>query len=120
MAPLPCLNTMPFLPHILTLASTWGPCPPQSVSLLRPAHSPASSSNWLRLFSSQIFSCTNTPKISSGLFFLLTPPMKTEETECSEMSTYKIQTPGTLKKKGIQHSEHGKSLKSRISAVFPT
>jgi len=43
-------------------------------------------SNQLRLFSSQTFSRINSPTISSWLFFLLTPPMKMEKTECSEMS----------------------------------
>jgi len=36
-----------------------------------------------------------------------------EQTECSEMLAYKIQTLGNYPEKSIQHSEHGKSLKSR-------
>jgi len=40
--------------------------------------------------------------------------MKMEETECSETSAYKIQTPGNYTERNIKHSEHGKSLKSRI------
>jgi hypothetical protein len=40
--------------------------------------------------------------------------MKMEETECSEMSAYKIQTPGNYPEESVQHSEHGESLKSRI------
>jgi hypothetical protein len=36
-----------------------------------------------------------------------------EQTECSEMSANKIQTPGNYPKGKIQHTEHGKSLKSR-------
>jgi hypothetical protein len=36
-----------------------------------------------------------------------------EQIECSETSAYKIQTPGNYPKEGIQHLEHGKSLKSR-------
>ena len=55
----------------LLLASAWGFCPPQPVSLLE--HVPPS--DWLRLLSSQTFSHINTPPISSQLFFLLTPPM---------------------------------------------
>ena len=51
-------------------------------------------SDWLKLFSSQTFSHTNTPTISSRLFFLLIPTMKMEHTECSETSAYKIQTLG--------------------------
>jgi len=35
-------------------------------------------------------------------------------TECSETSTYKIQTPGNYPEESIEHSEHGDSLKSRI------
>jgi len=39
--------------------------------------------------------------------------MKMEETECSEASAYKIQTPKNYPEENIQHSEHGESLKSR-------
>jgi len=38
-----------------------------------------------------------------------------EQTECSEMLAYKIQTPGNYPKESIQYSEHGESLKSRIT-----
>jgi hypothetical protein len=38
--------------------------------------------------------------------------MKMEQTECSETSAYKIQTPGNYPEESIDHSEHGKSLKS--------
>jgi hypothetical protein len=42
-------------------------------------------------------------------------PIKSERTECSETSAYKIQTPrGNYPEENIQHSEHGESLKSRI------
>jgi hypothetical protein len=34
--------------------------------------------------------------------------------QCSETSAHKIQTPGSYPEESIQHSEHGKSLKSRI------
>ena len=44
--------------------------------------------------------------------------MKMEQTECSEMSAYKIQTPGNYPKECIQHSEHSESLKSRSIVVF--
>jgi len=40
-------------------------------------------------------------------------PMKMEQTECSETSTYKILTPGNHPKESIQHSGHSESLKSR-------
>jgi hypothetical protein len=45
---------------------------------------------------------------------LLTPPMKMEQTECSEMSAYKIQTLGNYPKERMKHSEHSGSLKSRL------
>ena len=41
--------------------------------------------------------------------------MKMEETECSETSAYKIQTSGNYPEESIQHSEHGESLKSRMT-----
>jgi len=40
--------------------------------------------------------------------------MKMEQTQCSETLVYKIQMSGNHPKERIQHSEHGKSLKSRI------
>ena len=40
--------------------------------------------------------------------------MKMEQTGCSETLAYKIQTPGNYTEESIQHSEHGKSLKSRM------
>jgi hypothetical protein len=40
--------------------------------------------------------------------------MKMEQTDCSETSAYKIQTPGNYPEENIQHLEHGESLKSRI------
>ena len=41
-----------------------------------------------------------------------------EQTECSETSAYKIQTPGNYPEESIQHTEHGESLKSRITLEF--
>jgi hypothetical protein len=40
--------------------------------------------------------------------------MKMEQTECSEKSAYKIQTPGNYPEESILHKEQGESLKSRI------
>jgi hypothetical protein len=34
-----------------------------------------------------------------------------DKTESSEMSAYKIQTPGNYPKESVQHSEHGKNFK---------
>jgi hypothetical protein len=39
--------------------------------------------------------------------------LKMERTECSETSAHKIQMPGNYPEENIQHTEHGKSLKSR-------
>jgi len=74
-----------------------------------PCHTP---SDWLRLFSSQTFSCINTPTFSNLVILHIYPPMKMEQTVCSETSAYKIQTPGNYPEESIQHSEHGESLKS--------
>jgi hypothetical protein len=43
-----------------------------------------------------------------------------EQTECSETSAYKIQTPGNYPEENIQHTEHGESLKSRIYQYYST
>jgi hypothetical protein len=40
--------------------------------------------------------------------------MKKEQTVCSETLAHKIQMPGNDAKERIQHSEHGKRLKSRF------
>jgi hypothetical protein len=46
------------------------------------------------------------------------PPVKMEQTECSEMLVHKIQRPGNYPEESIQHSEHGESLKLRMKRVF--
>jgi hypothetical protein len=46
------------------------------------------------------------------------PPMKMEQTECSETLAYKIQTPGNYPEESTQHSEHIESLKSRKLRLF--
>jgi len=43
--------------------------------------------------------------------------MKMEQTERSETSAYKIQTPGNYPEENIQHTEHGESLKSRMNII---
>jgi hypothetical protein len=40
-------------------------------------------------------------------------PMKMEQTQCSETSTFKLQTPVNHPAESTQHSEHSESLKSR-------
>jgi hypothetical protein len=44
--------------------------------------------------------------------------MKMEQTQCSETSAYKIQTPGNYPEASIQHSEHGENFKSRMLPQF--
>jgi hypothetical protein len=56
-----------------------------------PCHPP---SYWLWLFSSQTFSRINNPTFSNLTILHTYSPMKMEQTECSETSAYKIQTPG--------------------------
>jgi hypothetical protein len=79
-----------------------------------PCHPP---SKWLRLFSSQTFSHINTLTFSIPVILHTYPPMKMEQTECSKMLAYKIQTLRNYPEESIQHSEHSKSLKSRIKYV---
>ena len=108
MAPLPRFDTVLFLPHLLTTGLHLGVLALHSLlsTWTHPPHIP-SPSDWLRLFSSQTFSHINTPRISSQLFFLLTPPIKMEHTECSETLTHKIQTPlGNHPKEKIQYTYH--------------
>jgi hypothetical protein len=46
--------------------------------------------------------------------------MKMGQTECSETSAIKIQTPGNYPEENIQLSQHGESLKSRIHPGMST
>jgi len=61
------------------------------------------------------FSRIITPTFSTPVILHTCPPMKMEQTECSETLAYKIQRPGNCPKESIQLSEHGESLKSRIN-----
>jgi len=45
--------------------------------------------------------------------------MEMEQTECSETSAYKIQTPGIYLEENIQHSEHGESRPGRGAEPSP-
>ena len=69
---------------------------------------------WLGLFSSQTFSPLNTATFSNLVIFHTYPPLKMEQTECSETSAHKTQTPGSNPEESTQHSEYGESLKSRM------
>jgi len=42
------------------------------------------------------------------------PTFRNTQTECSETSAYKIQTPGNYPEQSIQHSKQGEGLKLRI------
>jgi len=43
--------------------------------------------------------------------------MKMEQTDCSETSAYKIQTPGNYPEENIQHTEQSVSLKSKTNLL---
>ena len=51
---------------------------------------------------------------SSLLLFLLTPPTRMGQTECSKTSAYNIQTAENHSEERIQQSEYDESLNSRI------
>jgi hypothetical protein len=57
--------------------------------------------NWLKLFLSQTLSHMDTPTILKWVIIYLLA-CKMEQTECSEMSAYKIQTPGNYPEENIQ------------------
>jgi len=63
---------------------------------------------------------SHTPTFLKPSSFYAHLPAYEDGTECSETSAYKLQTPGNYPKESIQHSENGKSLKSRkrISTQF--
>ena len=49
---------------------------------------------------------------------LHTHPTYEDRKECPETSAYKVQMPGNYPEESIQHSEHGESLKSKMSKVL--
>jgi hypothetical protein len=95
MVPHPRADTGSFLPHIHSTGFRLVSLPSTASSSTRthplPIPPPAER---LRLFLSQTFSCINTQVISPRLFFLLTPPMKMEQTVFCEMLAHKIRTLG--------------------------
>jgi len=44
---------------------------------------------------------------TKGVILRTYPPMKMEQTECSETLAYKIQTPGNYLEESIRYSDHG-------------
>jgi hypothetical protein len=60
------------------------------------------------------FSCINASTILKPSYYSSYTPAYEDGTECSETSAYKIQMPENYpEEKNIQHSQHGKNLKSR-------
>jgi hypothetical protein len=57
---------------------------------------------WLENFRVKPFSNINTPTSSTPTILHTYPPMKMEQTECSETVAYKIQTPGNYPEESIQ------------------
>jgi hypothetical protein len=76
-----------------------------------PWHHP---SYWLRLFLSQTFSCISTPTFLKPSSYFTPTCLWRWNRQCSEMLTYKIQMPRNYPEVSVQHSEQGKSLKSRL------
>jgi len=72
---------------------------------------------WLESFEPNLlpYGYPNSSQIWSFYNYL---PMKMEQTECSETSAYKIQTPGNYPEENILQTEHVESLKSRILFCF--
>jgi hypothetical protein len=75
--------------------------------------------NFICYFGAKPFSRINTPTFSTQVVLHIYPPMKMEQTECSETSACKIQTSGNYAEESIQHSEHDEILKSRINQHVP-
>jgi hypothetical protein len=55
-------------------------------------------------FSSQTFSHINSPTFSTPVTLHTYPPMKMEQTQCSEKLAFKIQTPGNHPEESIRYS----------------
>jgi hypothetical protein len=64
------------------------------------------------------------PTLPTAVTLHTYPPMKMEQTECSKILAFKLQTSVNHPEESVQHSEDGESLKSRnvytaiISAHF--
>jgi len=80
-----------------------GRYPPQPVSAVGPSTTLSPSFLLAQtIFEANIFGI-NTPTFSNLIILLSYSPMKMEETECSETSEYKIQTPENYPEESIQH-----------------
>jgi hypothetical protein len=76
-----------------------------------PCHPP---SDLLRLFFQPNLFPYKYPTFSTTVALHTYPPMKMEQTVCSEMLAFKLQKPVNHPEENVQYSEHGKSLKSEI------
>jgi hypothetical protein len=70
-----------------------------------------------RFGSSQTFSHINTPTFSKLVILRTYLPMKMDQTECSEMSAYNIQTPGNYPEESTQQFSH--CMKPKIGTHYP-
>jgi hypothetical protein len=93
-----------------------GRCPPRPVSLFWPAPTP-SPSFWL---AQAVFEPNVLPNIPTILTLVILMPTRLWRCnrQCSEMLAFKPQTPVNHPHESIQHLEHSKSLKSRISVCL--
>jgi hypothetical protein len=66
-------------------------------------------------FSNQNFFPYKCPNFSTLLNLHTYSPLEMEQTECSDVLEFKLQTPGNHPAESIQHSENGERLKSSIT-----
>ena len=115
-------STIPWLTPTHTVSPShtcpWPPCgslPSTTCFCTRTLHYPPSC--WLRLF----FETNLFPNKYSNILKPSHPSYLSayeDGTECSETSACKIQTQGNYPEESVQHSEHGESLKLRISKAI--
>jgi hypothetical protein len=74
-------------------------------------------SDWLRLFFEPKHFPYKYPNHFNPVTLHTYPPMKMEQTQCSETSAFKLQTPGNNPEENIRHSEQGEILKPRAKIV---
>jgi hypothetical protein len=66
----------------------------------------------------KFFHCLGAPNNLIRPWVHTYPPMKMEQTECSETLPFNLQTPVNRTEESTQHSEHGGSLRSRTSWII--
>jgi hypothetical protein len=95
--PIPHSDTVPLLPHILILASTWGPCTPQPASLLGHAPSPSHFRLAQAIFEPNLFPYKHPDNLIPFILPTYTA-MKMEES-VPKRQNIKFRSLGTTKKK---------------------